>query len=177
MSAIDDTEEWRPVVGFPAYEVSSHGRVRSLIRLVGKYMKPGRILRPGRKMWKGRRLVALQVALGRGHPKKVHRLVLEAFRGPCPPEMEGCHNDGDPGNNRLSNLRWDTHDANRKDMEIHGTTVNPPKHFRGSNAHTWLNADDIACIRAEPYFPGVNQMLGKCFGVSYMTPYRIRRAA
>jgi hypothetical protein len=52
----------------------------------------------------------------------VHRLVLEAFVGPCPPGMEACHfPDRDPGNNRLSNLRWDTHLANISDRAIHGT--------------------------------------------------------
>lgn len=45
----------------------------------------------------------------------VHRLVLEAFVGPCPDGMEGCHNDGDKSNNRPSNLRWDTQSANSFD--------------------------------------------------------------
>lgn len=45
----------------------------------------------------------------------IHRLVLETFTGPCPPGMEGCHNDGDPSNNNLDNLRWDTKEANAAD--------------------------------------------------------------
>lgn len=51
----------------------------------------------------------------------VHRLVLEAFVGPCPEGMEGCHNNGDPADNRLANLRWDTKSANAKDSIRHGT--------------------------------------------------------
>lgn len=35
--------------------------------------------------------------------------------------MEGCHNDGNPKNNWLYNLRWDTHLNNEKDKELHGT--------------------------------------------------------
>lgn len=29
--------------------------------------------------------------------------------------MEVCHNDGNPANNHVSNLRWDTHSENMKD--------------------------------------------------------------
>ncbi|QOV97160.1 HNH endonuclease [Rhodococcus pyridinivorans] len=53
--------------------------------------------------------------------RKVHRLVLEAFTGPCPDGMVGCHNDGDTTNNRLDNLRWDTPGANNRDKRTHGT--------------------------------------------------------
>jgi len=46
---------------------------------------------------------------------KLHRLVLLTFVGPCPEGMEACHNDGLKTNNRLSNLRWDTHRNNIQD--------------------------------------------------------------
>ncbi len=52
----------------------------------------------------------------------VHRLILEAFVGPCPRGKESCHfPDRNPTNNRLENLRWDTHAANGRDMALHGT--------------------------------------------------------
>ena len=51
----------------------------------------------------------------------VHRLVLEAFVGPCPEGMECCHNDGNPKNNHLQNLRWDTRKGNIGDRFTHGT--------------------------------------------------------
>lgn len=57
----------------------------------------------------------------------IHRLVLEAFRGPCPPGMEGCHNNGDTFDNRLENLRWDTRKNNHADKKKHGT------HLEGSS--------------------------------------------
>lgn len=53
--------------------------------------------------------------------ERVHRLVLEAFIGPCPDGMVGCHTDGDPLNNRLDNLRWDTPSNNNRDKRAHGT--------------------------------------------------------
>ena len=52
----------------------------------------------------------------------VHVLVLTVFIGPCPEGMEGCHEDGDFTNNRVDNLRWDTHQENQRDMVRHGTT-------------------------------------------------------
>lgn len=47
--------------------------------------------------------------------KAVHHMVLEAFVGPRPMNTEGCHADGCSKNNRLDNLRWDTHSANELD--------------------------------------------------------------
>lgn len=58
----------------------------------------------------------------------VHRLVLESFVGECPEGMEGCHNDGDKSNNRLGNLRWDTHIENNADKLKHGTGNKGEKH-------------------------------------------------
>jgi len=43
---------------------------------------------------------------------KVHRLVLEAFVGTCPPEMETMHLNGCRSDNRLENLKWGTHEEN-----------------------------------------------------------------
>lgn len=36
----------------------------------------------------------------------VHRLVCEAFHGPCPKGYECDHKDEDTRNNRADNLRW-----------------------------------------------------------------------
>lgn len=44
--------------------------------------------------------------------KRIHQLVMLAFIGPCPDGLEVCHGPGGPGDNRLSNLRYDTHLAN-----------------------------------------------------------------
>lgn len=107
--------EWREISGFPGYEVSEDGQVRSA--------KVGRALVPQR----GKKLKAwshLQVGLyraGRRTQKKVHLLVLEAFVGSRPEGLEGCHNNGDVLDNRLENLRWDTHANNIADKKAHGT--------------------------------------------------------
>lgn len=117
-------EEWRPVVGFEGYEVSSHGRVRSFRR-----SPTGRVL-VGNRITNG----YLQLDLRRGTGKAtragklIHCLVLEAFVGPRPDGHEACHNDGDQLNNHLSNLRWDTHVENALDTKRHG------RHFQANKA-------------------------------------------
>jgi len=58
----------------------------------------------------------------------VHCLVLEAFTGPRPPGRDCCHNDGNPENNSLANLRWDTRRQNQLDTKKHGTWTNKRKH-------------------------------------------------
>lgn len=53
--------------------------------------------------------------------QKVHRLVLEAFVGECPPGMLARHLDGNKANNHLSNLAWGTPKENAADSIAHGT--------------------------------------------------------
>ena len=118
-------EEWRPVVGWDEiYEVSNHGRVRSKSRYVrsrgsGKRLVPGRI-RKLQTHKQGYRMVSLRQD-GTQSFRLVHQLVLEAFIGPRPGGMVACHNDGDPTNNHVDNLRWDTQSANLHDAVRHGT--------------------------------------------------------
>jgi hypothetical protein len=118
-------EVWKSVVGWDGlYEVSNMGRVRSLPRVVDGggflYQRSGRILRE-RVDLSGRP----RVSLCRDAKAKdffIHALVSSAFSGPRPePAFDACHSDGDPRNNRLDNLRWDTKKANQNDRFRHGT--------------------------------------------------------
>jgi hypothetical protein len=52
--------------------------------------------------------------------RAVHRLVLEAFVGPCPPGYQCCHWNGEAGDNRLENLRWGTPQDIADDTLRHG---------------------------------------------------------
>lgn len=114
-------EQWRSVVGFPCYEVSSLGRVRRIKPSAkGHTSYVGRVLKPS--LVDGRPTVWFYVS-GKGRPKRVHHLVLEAFVGPRPPDMECRHLDGDQQNNRLTNLCWGTHTENEKDKLRHGTRL------------------------------------------------------
>lgn len=120
------TEQWRAVSGYEGmYEVSDLGRVRSLDRLVrskksatGFALRRGRVLRPRRKP-SGH----IQVSLSRASAVvdvHVHRLVLEAFAGKCPPGLEALHADDVPENNMLTNLRWGTRAENIADRIRNG---------------------------------------------------------
>jgi len=120
------TEEWRDIPGYEGkYQVSDMGRVRSLerrVRLVTRQAGettrrvPPRILRPGPQ--KSRHVT---VSLGRHNSKAVHALVLLAFRGPPPAGQEGLHQDHEPNNNRLSNLRYGTRSENIRMDYVVGT--------------------------------------------------------
>lgn len=121
-------EIWKPVVWTNGcYDVSSKGRVKRNHGMVNHRYKgalkvvPTRILAASRKP-SGYLSVMLCVENKRVR-RHVHSLVLGAFVGPRPEGMECCHNDGDPSNNELSNLRWDTPAANARDRHLHGTLL------------------------------------------------------
>jgi hypothetical protein len=117
---MESQERWMPVVGFEdRYEVSDHGRVQALFSYRG--YKPGRIV-AGYATASGHIRVNLRLSPGSVHRRFVHRLVLEAFVGPCPEGMECLHGDSNPANNRLDNLRWGTHAENIKDWIMNGST-------------------------------------------------------
>lgn len=119
MPEFDATTEYRDVVGFPGYKVGSDGSVWSC--RAGSRWKQ---LSPAPTA-SGHLIVNLRPG---NNPVYVHRLVLEAFIGPCPPGMECCHDpDRNPSNNALSNLRWGTRKANRDDSRRHGTLARGEK--------------------------------------------------
>jgi hypothetical protein len=93
-------------------------------------------------------------------PRPVHRLVLEAFAGPRPPGMICCHWDGDPGNNRLGNLRWDTPKANSADALRHG------RRACGAKVGAKLTEQDVLDIRRLRADGLTLTDLGARFGVS-----------
>jgi len=115
-----DNEIWKPIPGFPGYDVSDHGRVRSYYARGGNGTgkkwhlsgTPQRNLSPSASRSEVGYLGIQLCANGNSRYTKIAPLVLLAFVGPCPDGMEVCHNDGDPKNNHLSNLRYDTHAAN-----------------------------------------------------------------
>lgn len=104
-------EEWRPVPSLPGYEASSLGRVRSAYAVL--------LGTPQTKQ--GHLYVSPSVA-GKQRPVAVHRMVCEAFHGPCPPEQECRHIDGDAANNAPVNLMWGTRIENQRDRHTHGTS-------------------------------------------------------
>lgn len=129
-----NNEEWRPVVGYEGlYEVSDHGRVRSL----DHYTTNSRGVR---RLWRGRVLkprgapgkspyprVNLSGGPGRVHEARVHSLVMAAFVGPLELGMHVRHLDGNPWNCHLSNLAYGTPSENAYDKVRHGRDHNAAK--------------------------------------------------
>ena len=116
-------EIWKAIPGFEGlYEVSNQGRVRRILFCNGsgfKADKPPKILSPG----KGRYLKVQLSSNNKRFQQSVHRLVLEAFVGLCPPGKEGSHKDGDRQNNNLNNLLWETRKINHSHKHLHGTAL------------------------------------------------------
>lgn len=159
-------EEWRDVPGYEGiYEVSNFGRVRRLGGTAGARSKP-RILRPG-TMRHGHKNVCLCVN-ARPTMFRVHALVLLAFvGGPPSPLHVVAHNDGNPGNNRLENLRWATRAENSFDQVLHGTQKG--RHHGRPSA---LSDEQIVAIRADHR---AEHLVAADYGIAPGTVGQIRR--
>jgi len=122
-------EEWRPAVGWERmYRASNMGRVYTL-------HEKGRIATG--MLVRGNYRVLKACDRERRANLMVHRMVLTAFRGPCPEGMEGCHNNGNSQDNRLSNLRWDTRLSNCADKRIHKAIRTLHKIVPNSEVEQW----------------------------------------
>lgn len=117
-------EQWKTIDGFPGYEVSWLGRVKSLARIVRRNTSDMKIQERILKIrLTSNGYVRVSMRNENGHMKsvRVHRIVLAAFVGPCPDGHEARHHDGIRVNNRLDNLLWGTAKANQRDRINHKT--------------------------------------------------------
>lgn len=119
------TEEWRKVIGFPDYEVSNLGRIRSTEK---NYYRE----RPNckaHKVHKTGKILSAKPSKSMGYPEihsrslgtlRVHRLVAIAFI-PNPDNLPQVnHIDSDRTNNHISNLEWCTQEHNMKHASMAG---------------------------------------------------------
>lgn len=121
--------EFRAIEGFPGYAVGDDGSVWSS-RIQGdrsNRVGPWKRMKPSVDK-EGYLQCGFRRGDGKKWPYKVHRLVLQLFVGPCPKGLEACHDNGINCDNRLENLRWDTHKSNVADRERHGTILRGDKH-------------------------------------------------
>ncbi|WP_439629144.1 HNH endonuclease signature motif containing protein [Gemmata sp.] len=104
---------WATVAGFPNYQVSWEGEVVSRARTKVRRLRPSidSAGYPSVELYRS----------GDRQRVNVHRLVLEALAGPCPPGMQTRHLDGNKRNNRATNLAWGTPAENAADRARHGT--------------------------------------------------------
>lgn len=124
-------EQWRTIKDYPEYSVSDHGRIK----------RAGKILKTLRHTF-GYPMVGL-CRLGIKTKFLVHRLVAEAFLPPPDPERtQVAHNDGNPLNSHVSNLRWATYSENNRDKRLHGTQL-----YGSKVPNAVLHEDDVKRIR------------------------------
>lgn len=148
------------IARFPKYEFCQTGRVISFQKRTPRTLKP---IKMGN-------YVGLQLARADGVLEKayLHRLICEAFHGPCPDGMECRHLDGDKGNNAASNLAWGTKLENEADRRRHGTTAKGEK-----NPMATLTEEAVSQMRADRQQTGDSYAkIAARYGVSTMTAYR-----
>jgi hypothetical protein len=150
------------VKGFPAYRVGSDGSIwvyRGDRQRIFRWKR----LRCKRHNDKGK--IYYRVALHNAGIKRlvfVHVLVLEAFVGPCPPTMQACHKDDNGENNLLSNLRWDTRQANILDAKRNNLLP-----IGEERAASKLTGKEVCLIRSLFEVGITRAWLARTFGVSW----------
>ena len=97
----------------------------------------------------------------------IHRMVLETFVGPSPYGFHASHINGNPRDNRLVNLIWESPQSNMARKVGHGTE--PHGEQRWSSKITYLEAVTIKVS------PMSEEDLAARFGISKSEVGRIKR--
>lgn len=152
---------YKDVPGFPGYRVGDDGsvwscRTKARPGISSTWHRVVGTLRPKQRY----RTVCFRIG-PQNYVRYVHRLVLEAFVGPCPEGMQCCHKNGDPTDNRLENLRWDTASANHLDKRKHGTMLRGESH-----PYAKLTEKDVVAIRSLHTAGVPSDVIGEAFQVS-----------
>lgn len=166
--------EYRNIPGFFGYRVGTDGSVwtcRKRIKLRNNEGGGYRIVLGdawreirGQIVWSGYRRITLYRDKKRTR-HYIHRLVLEAFVGPCPSGMEACHDpDHDRSNCRLDNLRWDTRVNNHADAIRDGRTLVGER-----NPSARLNSGNVLRIRELAAEGQTHRSLAEKYGVDRST--------
>lgn len=165
-------EEWRPVWGTDAYEVSSFGRVRSLERRVrfGNHMRTvqARVLKAS--------VVNGYIRCSAHRHVMVHRLVAESFVPGFSEGLQVNHKDGNRANNVPSNLEWVTaSENNRHSFRVLGR-VNPALGRKGGEhwASKPVESVDIRTGEAVAY-PSIQDVVRDGFDPSIVSKCLRRR--
>ena len=150
-------------LGYPKYRVGDDGSVWSFRCRTGTKIKRWKQLKP----WTikgGYEIIGLRKGKKR-ICKMLHHLVLESFIGPRPDGQEGCHNNNDPSDNRLSNLRWDTPKNNCVDRAENGLHLKNTGRGSTHGCHKLIEEQILEIRSSDKYF----EDLAFDYGVSVRT--------
>jgi hypothetical protein len=175
-NALDEYEEWRDIPGYVGlYQASSHGRVRSVARLLQSSIDEGlrihkTLLKPGTNK-QGRLGVILSKPVWLSETPgikryQVHRLVYAAFHGEIPEGAHVLHKDGNHLDNAITNLYLGNHLQNMRDKRRHGTQTE-------GEDHPASKLDEDAVIRIR-YGNEKQKVLAKEYGISQAAVSHIR---
>jgi len=116
-------------------------------------------------------IVILRDENGNRRNMSVHRLVGLAFLGapPTSNHTDIAHNDGNPTNNEVGNLRWSTRRDNQMDMRKHGTMQDGEKCVTCK-----ITAKQAKKIRRQAQTRGEGRKLAMEFGLSTAQISRIK---
>lgn len=112
------TEEWREIPGWPGYEASSLGQIRSKHGIKALFPDIKGYLRV--KVWQH----------SKSRNMRVSGLVALAFHGPAPAGHVVRHINGINTDNRAENLAYGTRSENEQDKVLHGTALLGEKHHQ-----------------------------------------------
>lgn len=130
-------EEWRDITGYPGYQVSEFGRVRSRRRAKMRTLELP-------QNYAGYRVVGLRTSDGQRKQFRVNRLVLEAFIGECPEGFQSNHRNGNKSDNRLENLEWVSPKENSRHAYLNGLANGP---LGSKNGHARLKDGEVWLLR------------------------------
>lgn len=150
--------EWRQVTGC-AHEVSNDGQVRSLSARWPSMQ--GHVLAQHIKL--GYAYVSLSIG-GKRRTCLVHRLVAEAFVGPCPSGYDVNHLDANKSNNVVGNLEYVTRTGNMRHAARLGLLTSK------------LTPAEVLSIRARASAGEAHPSIARAFGVAKGTIWKIVNA-
>lgn len=163
-------DEIRQVEGFPGYKIDKEGNVYSAWKRGGVTFlgDKWRVLKPTTKNRYGHLRITLSRD-GKPHCFAVQRIVAQAFL-PNPTNLPCvCHNDGDPANNNISNLRWDTYQGNADDTKKHCT-----RRYGVNTPSAKLNSEKVKLMKLLfNDFGWRKSALAKLFNVHWDTVYLV----
>jgi hypothetical protein len=171
-------EIWKSIEGYPYYQVSNTGSVKSLVRIILK--KNGQ-----KQTIKGRLMKLKKCKFGyyrvplvdlNGYQKNflVHRLVLINFSAFDQEKKQVNHINGDKTDNRIENLEWVTCSEN----QIHAHKIGLKSQKGENHAQARLKESDILEIRKLIQLGYKQKVIAEKYGIirSYVSEIKTRKA-